>query len=91
MIDQDLESAHSHCAIHEQEVRASAICGCFYCLAMFPPGDIDTWINDRFVDGRTGKTALCPKCGIDSVIGNCSGFPITEDFLKRMYMRWFGT
>jgi len=32
---------------------------------------------------------MCPECGIDSVIGSDSGYPITRDFLKRMCDYWF--
>ena len=35
-------------------------------------------------------TALCPYCHIDAVIGDASGFPITEEFLTEMMRRWFG-
>jgi hypothetical protein len=42
----------------------------------------------EWIDG--GQTALCPSCGIDSVIGDASGFPITEEFLAAMESRWFG-
>lgn len=34
-------------------------------------------------------TALCPYCGIDSVIGESSSFPITPEFLKAMHRYWF--
>ena len=34
-------------------------------------------------------TAVCPYCGIDAVIGESSGYPITAEFLKRMRKRWF--
>jgi len=39
--------------------------------------------------GETGKTAVCAKCGIDSVIGELSGFPITPEFLEKMNRCWF--
>ncbi len=79
----DLKEAHSHCSRHKAQVRSSHVCGCFYCLNTFPPSDIKDWI-----DG--GETALCPSCGIDSVIGLKSGYPITDpEFLRRMYDRWF--
>jgi len=36
-------------------------------------------------------TALCPHCGIDSVIGSASGYPVSEpQFLKAMHDHWFG-
>jgi len=65
---------------------ASLVCGCFYCCAVFPPGGIDEWVDEQ--DGE-GQTALCPRCGIDSVIGDRAGFPITPEFLGRMNEYWF--
>jgi len=35
------------------------------------------------------QTALCPRCGIDAVIGSKSGFPITTEFLETMKTHWF--
>lgn len=58
-------------------------CGCFYCLKIFHPNEIIEWIDEP------GKTALCPFCEIDSVIGESSGFPITVEFLQQMQQYWF--
>jgi hypothetical protein len=79
----NIREAHEHCARHRQEVVASELCGCFYCLNTFEPKDIADWADD-------GKTAFCPRCGIDSVIGSASGFAPTKDFLKEMNDYWFG-
>ena len=85
-----LLSAHAHCAIHRAEVEASQSCGCFYCCEVYPPAEISEWIEDAFRDGRRGETALCPRCGIDSVLGDKSGLPITDaDFLKAMNRYFF--
>ena len=78
--------AHAHSASHRQEVEASTLCGCFYCLETFPPGSITEW-TDAVAD--VGTTAICPRCGIDSVIASESGYPITRDFLARMRSHWF--
>ena len=75
-------SAHKHCSLHRAEIEGSSLCGCFYCLATFPPGELSEWIDD-------GQTALCPKCEIDSVIGSAAGFPITQEFLTQMHDYWF--
>ena len=72
---------HEASSMHREQVFKSEICGCFYCLRAFKPDQINEW-----TDG--GRTALCPECGIDSVIGSES-YPITKDFLKAMYERWF--
>jgi hypothetical protein len=85
-----LENAHKHCSLHAVEIAESELCGCFYCLSRFPPAAISDWIDDRnVVENRTGRTALCPKCRIDSVIESASGFPVTEEFLQLMRKRWF--
>ena len=56
----------------------------FIVCIFFPPKEIKDWIKDK-----NGPTALCPHCGIDAVIGESSGYPITEDFLKEMNEYWF--
>lgn len=76
--------AHKHSTNHRAEIEKSNTCGCFYCLATFSPSEIDEWIksvNEEF--------AMCPKCGIDSVIGDASGISIDSKFLREMNKYWF--
>ncbi len=40
-------------------------------------------------DSEDEVTAICPYCGIDSVIGESSGYPINKDFLEMMRKHWF--
>jgi hypothetical protein len=75
-------SAHQHASNHREEIEASARCGCFNCVTVFAPGEIGEWVDE-------GKTALCPYCGIDSVIGTSSGVPMTIGFLRCMRNEWF--
>lgn len=81
----DIDAAHKHSIRHRAEVDASTMAGCFYCLAIYPPGEITEWLDEV-----TGETALCPRCGIDSVIGDASGYPVTKAFLTSMRKRCFG-
>ena len=37
----------------------------------------------------TEGTAICPYCGVDSVIGESSGFPVTKAFLSKLKAYWF--
>lgn len=70
----------------------STVCGCFYCLEMFPPTSIVKWTDapdPLEVPEAAGQTALCPHCGIDSVIGDASGTVITNALLKRMHSAYF--
>jgi hypothetical protein len=78
----ELDDLHKQSIRHRAQVKASAECGCFYCLEIFQPATIDEWTDD-------GETALCPKCGIDSVLpSGIAGYPITRALLEQMYARW---
>lgn len=85
----NLHGAHRRSAYHRDDVLASDVCGCFYCCRTFGPGDIREWIDVD--DSGVAQTALCPHCGIDSVLGSASGFPTDQDFLSLMRTRYFGT
>ena len=83
-------AAHKHSSRHRQEVLSSGTCGCFFCLSVYAPDKIrdEEWIDDD--ESGMGQTARCPSCGIDSVIGSRSGYPVTQEFLSRMERHWFG-
>jgi hypothetical protein len=86
--DADLEGAHRHSSCHRDrdEVLSSQSCACFYCLEAFSPADIRDWID---VHDGVGTTALCPRCGIESVLGSNAGVPLDQAFLQRMHQYWF--
>jgi hypothetical protein len=82
-----LEGAHKHSIFNKAEILQSNLCGCFYCFKSFFPTDIVEWVDK---DNPKGMTPLCPHCGIDSVIGDKSGFPITDqNFLAAMNSYYF--
>ncbi|MDJ0790140.1 MAG: cytoplasmic protein [Myxococcota bacterium] len=85
-VPSDVLGAHSHSSKHRGEIQRSDLCGCFYCRSTFLPAEIVEWIDET--DGL-GTTALCPRCGIDSVIGSASGYPLTSEFLSAMHDHWF--
>jgi hypothetical protein len=80
-------TAFGHSSNHREEVMASGFCGCFCCCSIFRPSEIQAWA-DR-LRGK-GRTALCPKCGNDSVLGDKSGYPIAKEPLAKMRDYWFG-
>lgn len=82
----DLEAAHRRSIFHRAEILASGRCGCFDCLAIFAPAEITDWTDTGKLEAEW--TALCPRCGMDTVLGDGSGHPITEDFLSRMHAYW---
>ncbi|MGB8581686.1 MAG: cytoplasmic protein [Candidatus Sulfotelmatobacter sp.] len=81
-VTEDHIAAHKWSGWNRSTLNRSDRCGCFYCLEVFPPNEIEGWTDD-------GDTALCPKCGIDSVIGSVSGYPIRREFLSKMHDHWF--
>lgn len=82
----ELLAAHKRSSCHRDRILQSQQCGCFCCLALFPPDRITQWTD--FV-GEDGTTALCPHCGIDSVLDSTADQPLTEDFLRAMQTHWF--
>lgn len=81
-----IQRAHAHASLHRAAVTTSDRCGCFYCGSTFSPSEIEEWVDE--VNGE-GQTALCPRCNIDAVLGDRSGFPLDSRFLATMKAFWF--
>ena len=81
MNKKELENAHRHSFRNRVEIEQSLKCGCFSCSRMFLSSEVEDYTDD-------GETALCPYCGVDSVIGDASGFRLSEGFLHSMHKRW---
>ena len=85
--EQILKEAHSQCRRNKKAVLQSQVCGCFYCISLFPPNRIREWVDKK-------QTPLCPICSIDSVLPQ-SVLPThivsAQTFLQVMYDHWFGT
>jgi hypothetical protein len=78
------KDAHDHSSHNRDELMRSALAGCFYCLETYPPSSIEEWTDS------SGDTALCPRCSIDSVLGDAAGLPISDPaFLREMKAIWF--
>lgn len=80
-----LQAGHEAVILNRELVLASTDCACIYCLAVFPASSIRLWTDGS---RRFGRTALCPRCGIDSVLPDAAGFPLTPIFLQAMQARW---
>lgn len=75
-------SAHQYSIRNRKALGIPQKCGCFYCLTIFDSTEIHSWIESE-------GTALCPRCMIDSVIGEMSGVEISPNFLRKMHDYWF--
>lgn len=76
-----ITEAHETSWDNLDRLKAAKKCGCFYCCRIFDAKQIKDYCSDT--------TALCPYCGIDSVLGDNEGFPITPAFLRVMNEEWF--
>ena len=85
----DAITAHKYCTNNKFELESNPKCGCFCCTEIFDSSEITEWlIEDNPADIH--GTAICPKCDIDSVISEATGYPITEEFMNSMHDIWFG-
>ena len=88
----DFNKIHSKCGWHENTILKSEICGCFYCFSIFPPNEIQDWVEEPEDCPRgPGKTALCPNCGIDAVLPDNVEHEITKEFLKVLHKEFFSS
>ena len=84
----DYIEAHRFSNNHMEMLKRDSVCGCFYRCRVFEPVEIEGWVIDDNPCDKDG-TAMCPYCGIDSVIGASSGYPITQEFMEAMHSYWF--
>ena len=78
----ELKNAHICSSYNREQLCKSKLCGCFYCLEIFDPKLIVDWCDDS-------QTAICPYCGIDSVIYDSKTYTVSRDFLEQMKNYWF--
>lgn len=78
------KAAHRASTSNRIDLQQGEVCGCFYCLNVFNSSEIEEWTEDR-----GGDTAICPRCGIDAVISEKAGYPLTKSFLSKMQEFWF--
>ena len=89
-IDQ-VKRYHQFCPDNRQALGESDLAGCFYCCALFPASSVADWVDGRAVktgDLDDGVTALCPRCGIHSVLPS-SKVTLTAGLLAAMRDHWF--
>lgn len=52
-------------SMHREALLASDVAACYYCFSEFPPSAVEEWCDGE----DQGQTALCPRCGVDAVVG----------------------
>ncbi len=75
-------AAHKHSSRNRVEIETSTRCACFFCFRTFRHTEIKAWID-------ANQTALCPACGVDSVLGSASKHRLDDTFLRGMHTQFF--
>jgi len=77
----DLIATHKYCSNNHKSILKSKLCGCFYCLRIFPSEEVANYIDQK-------KTAVCPYCGIDAVLCDAD-IEFDKSKLQEMNFAWF--
>jgi len=70
-------------SMHRKRLLASDVAVCYYCFGEFPPDTIVEWCDGDDQD----QTALCPRCGVDAVVGFDG--PVDAAWVKMAHERGF--
>lgn len=72
IVDAPILSFNNH-----KEIAAATHCGCYFCTEVYETKEIVEWTD-------YGRTAICPRCGIDAVVpGN-----VTREQLQEAHNRY---
>lgn len=82
MTENIVENASKYSLHNRKAIEASGKCGCYYCCSIFEAKLVKDYTD-------ADDTALCPMCGIDSVIAEKTVGNITEEMLEELNQRWF--
>ena len=75
---------HQYSTSNQENVLLSNKCGCFFCKKIFD----SKLISEHYINDKNGKTAVCPFCGVDSVLPD-NKVDLSPDLLEAMYKVWF--
>lgn len=77
---------------HKEDLKNSVFAGCYYCCIIFSADSVEEWVSSYSKRGEhhlaVKDCAICPNCGIDSVLPD-SKVSLTTEMLKEMCQYWF--
>lgn len=77
-----LKRLHTYSAHNRSRIAVAGKCYCFYCKAVLDSSEITDYADH-------GQTAICPKCGIDSIIPDSIDEPIDTKTVAELNQYWF--
>lgn len=82
-------SAYTPASMHRYDLLNCNECGCYYCLSIFSPKEITEWCDTNA--SGIGLTAICPRCGVDAVIGARASDHVDPNYLQELRREGFDT
>ena len=82
----ELNAIYSHSIRNEESIRKSNLCGCFHCISILAATDVKS--SEMVVEKDGVKTAICPICGIDALLGDAS-VEISAELIESMNEYYF--
>jgi hypothetical protein len=80
-----LKEVHKHSFKNKIELSKSIKCHCFHCFNEFLYDEIEMFYTEK--DGN--QTAHCPYCLVDSLIGDASGFDLSDELIDDLAYCYF--
>ena len=77
-----LKKLHTYSTHNRSNIAAANKCYCFHCKAVMKSREILRFADD-------GQTAICPKCGIDSILPDSIDEPLDTKIIAEMHEYWF--
>ncbi len=80
-----LSELFDHTTNNDLEILQSHKCSCLFCRHTIDAREVQDWVNDE-----QGVSAICPECGMDTLIGDASGYSFTKEELREINTTYFG-
>lgn len=82
-MDKDkLRMAIKFATSNKVSLAKSEYAACYFCMEIYPAKEVIDFL-------ATEDTALCPRCGIDSVLPDQSPYELTKENLLELHKFWF--
>ncbi|MFC1639036.1 cytoplasmic protein [Patescibacteria group bacterium] len=85
LTQEQIENAGQLAVRNREQLAESDEAGCYYCRNVFPASEVSNYVIEE--DGT--ETAVCPKCGLDSVLADSAGIELSAENLEQLNEYWF--